>query len=323
MDARLERYRAAGLKAVEFQLTHQQPDGAFTWEGFPRDAYHKQPYSWSVAGYLAAAHKLLNWVKANTLLPDGQLRDYNGDVYKLSWFFQGAHRMGRFDISHPAMGFLLSTQTPCGGFPHFPKDKLLRVLPSAWMGVSALYFGRLEIARKVGEWCVHVLDQQRDESRFYYCTTREGNLATSEVDPRAAFVDLTKPRQCYWEIGLPWLLMGRLYQATAEAKYLELAKRFFDLHLRCQKDAFCHTGSGKSSLAAAVHYLNTGDPRARDAVYTFCDYLVETQHPEGGWRPPSAPDQLLYYIDAAAEFNVWLQENVAILASREQGVSLE
>jgi len=108
MNERLAAFRAAGLRAAELQLEHQQPDGAFTWEGFPKDAYHKQAYSWGVAGYLGAAHRLLTWVKRNALLPDGQLRDYDGDVYRQAWFFQGAHRLGRFDLSYPVMSFLLS-----------------------------------------------------------------------------------------------------------------------------------------------------------------------------------------------------------------------
>jgi hypothetical protein len=305
-----------GLKAVEFQLKYQQPDGAFTWPGFVKDAYHKQPYSWSIAGRLDRAHKLLNWVKANTLQPDGQLRDYNGDVYKQSWFFQGVHRMGRFDISHPVMNFLLSCQAPCGGFPHFAKDKLLRSLATAWMGVSALYFGRLDVARKVGECCISMLDQQPDDKKFYFCMTRDGKLVTPALDPKAQCVDYSKPNQCYWEIGLPWMLMGRLYQATGEARYLDLAKRFFDLKLRCYKDNFSNVGSGKSSLAAALHYLNTGDTRARDAVLTFLEFLLQTQYLEGGWRGETEPDTLLIYIDHAAEYNVWIQEDVAILASK-------
>ena len=318
MNQRLERYRSMGLKAVEFQLKHQQPDGAFTWEGFAKDAYHKQAYSWGVAGFLGPAHRLLNWIKANTLQPDGQLQHYNGDVYKQSWFFQGVHRMGRFDISHPVMGFLLSCQAPCGGFPHFAKDTYLRSLATAWMGVSALYFGRVDVAKKVGECCVSMLEQQPAPKKFYFCMTRDGKLVTPEVDPKAAqCVDFEKPNQCYWEIGLPWMLMGRLYQTTGEGRYLDLAKRFFELKLRCYKDAFANVGSGKSSLAAAIHYLNTGDTRARDAAYTFLDFLAATQYPEGGWRGETEPDILLIYIDHAAEYNVWIQEVVGILASKE------
>jgi hypothetical protein len=329
MNEKLERYRAAGQKAVEFQLQHQQPDGSYIWVSpdfsqeakseqklaLVRDAYHKQPYSWGVSGFYGAAHRLLNWIKNNTLQPEGGLKDYNGDVYKQSWFFQGVHRMGRFDISYPIMEFLLSCQAPCGGFPHFAQDELLRSLATAWMGVSALYFGRMDIAEKVADCCISMLEQQPQEDKFYYQMTRDGKLATPEINSSAGSVDFNHPGQCYWEIGLPWMLMGRMYQITRDNKYLDYANRFFQLKLNCYEDAFSCVGSGKSSLAAAIHYLNSGDTRARDAVYTFLDFLLETQYPEGGWRGENEPNTLLIYIDHAAEYNVWIQEDVSILAA--------
>ncbi|MEW6358516.1 MAG: hypothetical protein AB1696_19435 [Planctomycetota bacterium] len=309
---RLERYRKIGLKAAQFTMGYQQPDGGYIWEGFVKDAYHKQPYSWSVSGFYAPVHRLLNWVKRTTLQPEGGLKDYNGDVYKQSWFFQGCHRSGRFDISYPIMEFLLSCQRPCGGFPHFKKDDLCRSLPTTWAGIAALYFGRQDVAEKAARWCLALLDQP-DEGRFYYQTTNDGKLCTAKTEKKGSFIDLNAPRQPYWEIGLPWMVMGRIYQATGNKAYLDYAERFFEWHLKCHEDRFTHTGSGKSSLAAAIHYLNTGDTRARDAVVAFLDKLVETQLPQGSWLPPGGKDIPLIHIDAAAEFNVWIQEDVNIL----------
>jgi hypothetical protein len=317
MNKKLEAFRAAGLRAAEFQLRRQQPDGSFIWEGFVKDAYHKQAYSWAVAGHLAAAHRLLTWVKRNTQLPDGQLRGYGGDVYKQAWFFQGAHRLGRFDLSYPTMRFLLSCEAPCGGYPHFAGDPWTRSLATAWVGVGAVYLGRLDVAERVAECCVRMLEQQPDPQRFYYRTTLDGQLATPDIDPEALYIDLTALNQPYWEVALPWMLMGRLYQATGEKRYLDLAERFFEVKLRCAEDAFANVGSGKSGLAAAIHYLNTGDERARDAAYRFGEFLLETQVPEGGWRGETEPDILLIYLDHAAEYNIWLQEIVAILNSLE------
>jgi len=317
MTEKIELYQQTGLKAVRYQVGYQQPDGGYIWEGYADDAYHKQPYSWGIAGYVESAHRLLTWVKSNTLQPDGQLEAYKGDVYKLSWFFQGAHRLGRFDVSYPVMSFLLSCQAPCGGFPHFPGDEFLRSLATCWMGVSALYFGRLDVAQAAAEWAISVLEQQPDESKFYFRTTRYGKLVTPDMDPNALCIDTTKPKQDYWEVGLPLQLMCRLYQATGNGRYLDLAKRFFEFKLRCYEDAFTFVGSGKSSLGAALYYLLSGDERAREAAYTFADFLVETQYPEGGWRDENEPDTLLIYIDHAAEFNVWLQEISATLSAAE------
>ncbi|MEW6359850.1 MAG: prenyltransferase/squalene oxidase repeat-containing protein [Planctomycetota bacterium] len=314
MDKRLQQYREMGLRAAQFTMSKQQPDGGYIWEGFVKDAYHKQPYSWSVSGLYAPVHRLLNWVKKTTLQPEGGLKDYNGDVYKQSWFFQGCHRSGRFDISYPIMEFLLSCQRPCGGFPHFPKHEVCRALATAWTGVSALYFGRLDVAEKVSEWCVRLLDQPARE-KFFFQTTNDGKLLTDETDPKGAFIDFAKPNQCYWELSLPWMHMGRMYMATGDKEFLDHAEKFFEIHRRFYKDQFHWMGSGKSSLAAAIHYLNTDDTRARDGVLEFLDYLQSVQHPNGGWRADIEQDIPLIYIDHAAEFNVWIQEDVNILAA--------
>jgi len=311
MEQRLESYRRAGIRAVEFQLQYQQPDGSFIWDPSIRDAYHKQCYSWGIAGFAPQAHRLITWIRDHTLRPEGDLEGYRGDVYKLAWLLQGVHRLGRFDLSHPLWRWLRAQQAECGGFPHFPGADRLRSLPSAWAGVAAVYMGDLEVATGVAEWCISLHDQQADDGRFYFQTDPGGKLLSQ--DAGGQFIDYVKPQQPYWEIGLPSMLMGRLYQATGEEAWLEWAGRFFDLHFRCAEDRFSATSSGKSSLCAAVHYVNTGDERARDAALTFGDFLIETQLPQGSWRGPTMPDEPLYHIDAAAEFNVWLQELAAAL----------
>ncbi len=309
MEPRVDAFREAGQRAVDFQLQHQQPDGSFIWDEAIRDAYHKQTYSWGLAGRLPEAHRLLNWIAADMLV----LADYRGDVYKLSWLFQGCHRLGRFDVSHHVMTWLMQQQTECGGFPHFPGDEWLRCLPTAWAGVSALYFGRVDVAEQAAQWCLGLLDQP-DEGRYYYRTTLDGRLATPDLDEGAMFIDMTAPKQPYWEVGLPLMLMARLFMATGDGAWLARAERFFELHLQCADDRFTHTGSGKSSLAAAIHYLCSGDERARDAALSFGEQLLATQLPEGSWTVGGS-DSLLTRIDAAAEFNVWLQEIAGLLGS--------
>lgn len=314
MDPRLQAFRNAAERAVQFQLQFQQDDGSFIWDEDIRDAYHKQPCAWGISGRLSEANRLLTWIRDNTLQADGSLRDYNGDVYKLSWLFQGAHRLGRFDISHPVMGWLMAQQMECGGLPHFVGDRRLRALSTAWVGVSALYFGRIDVAMRAADWCETLLDQP-EEDRFYFQTTLDGELLTAEMADDAAFIDLSETGQAYWEIGLPWMLMGRLYQATGEQRYLEYAGRFFEWQRNCAEDNFACVGSGKSSLAACVHYLNTDDARARNDAVSFGEFLLATQYPEGGWRGPNEPDEPLIYIDHAAEYTVWLNEMIGILGS--------
>lgn len=311
MEQRLQQLRDAGQRAVDFQLQYCQHDGSFIWDPQVRDAYHKQTLSWALACLLPQANRLVTWIRDNTLQPDGSLEAYRGDVYKLSWLFHGCHRIGRLDVSHPVIGFVLTQQAEAGGFPHFSGGDRLRALPTAWAAVAALSFGRPDVAERAARWCLTLLDQP-EEGRYYYQTALDGSLITTKTDPNALFIDLNATEQPYWEIGLPWLLCCKLYQATGAAHWLQYAEEFFALHLRCAEDRFSHTGSGKSSLAAATHYTITRDRRARDAALSFCDYLLATQTDEGTWSVGGS-DSLLTRIDAAAEFNVWLQEIAGLL----------
>ncbi|MFC1597076.1 hypothetical protein ACFL5Q_03935 [Planctomycetota bacterium] len=317
MTATFERYRQVARKAVDYQLGYQQPDGGYIWDGYAVDAHHKQAYSWALAGRLAEAHRLLSWVRRERLQPNGQLKDYSGDVYKHSWFFQGAHRLGRFDLSYPVIDFLVSCQAPCGGFPHFAGDRLLRSLATAWTGISAIYAGRMDVAHRAAHCSISMLEQQPDDDRFYYKMTRDGRLLVDDFDPDN-LIDIAKPKQAYWEVGLPMMLMCRMYQVTGQTHFLDVASRLFEFKLRCSGDNYAWVGSGKSSLAAAIFYLITDDPRARQSAVRFLDFLTETQYPEGGWRDETEPDELLIYIDHAAEFNVWITEILGILQSKTQ-----
>jgi len=318
LNERIKRYREAADKAVEFTTGFQLPDGGYIWEGYVKNAYHKQVYSWPIAGRFSEAQRLLNWVQKNTLQPDGQLKDYLGDVYKLAWLVHGAQRLGRFDVSYPLGSFLFSYQAPCGGFPRYTADEVIRSVSTAWMGVTALSFGKLDVAKKAAQCCISMLEQQPGADKFFCHMTAEGKLVTETNNPKLPFIDMAKPKQNYYELGLPMMLMCRLHQATGEPSYLDHAKRFFELHLRCADDKFAFVFSGKTAFAAAIYYFITGDERMRDAAIQFCDFLLETQLPDGSWRDEvKDPDELLYYVDHAAEFCVWLLEIAAIMESME------
>ncbi len=191
-------YQETALKAVNWQLEYQLPNGGYIWDGYADDAFHKQAYSWGLAGFAEPAHRLLTWVRDNRLGCDGRLEAYANDVYKHSWFFQGAHRLTRHDVTYPVMSFLQACQTPCGGFPHFEGDQYCRSLATGCTGLSLLQFGRLDLAQRCAHWAISVLQQQPEEGKFYFRTTRDGRLLTPDIDAaEALFIDVTKPKQDY------------------------------------------------------------------------------------------------------------------------------
>lgn len=319
MDSRTKAYRAAAARAVEFQLKYQQPDGGYGWDGYAPDAFHKQPYAWGANAHSGQAHRLLDWVKRERLGEKQDLVGYRLDAYKYAWFIQGAHRLGRFDLSIPLFRTASLARTPCGGLVHSPTERYCRILPSCWYGVAALHLGRIDIAQQVQAWASSVLAQQPSDDCFYYQTTRSGQLVDRQLDPDgAACIDFAGRVQCYWELGLPVQLACRLCMATGHSSYLDEAQRFFECHERCGSDAYTSTSSGKSALGAALFYLLSGSRQARDRAIEFGDFLLDTQCGEGGWHNPSWPEQILYYIDAAAEFSVWLAEIANILDIRPE-----
>lgn len=314
MIDKLNEYKLACKKAVDFQISFQNPDGGYIWDGYAVDAFHKQALSWHKNGRDIEALKLLDWAK-NRLQPDGQLKEYNGDIYKHSWFFQGAHLLGRFDISFSVMKFILSCQAPCGGFPHFAGDELIRSLSTAWTGISSLYFGDMETSSKIADCTISMIEQQPRQDRFYFKMTLDGTLATEKVHPKAEFIDTTKIKQCYWEVGFPMLHLCKMYEMTGNQEYLDFAKRLFEFKLRCAKDSFSFWGSGKSALASAYYYKLSGDERAKVKAYEFCDFVLDTQRPEGGFQYEDEPDEILYYVDHAACFSIWAGESIKIFES--------
>ncbi len=313
LKERVNAYRKACQKAVDFQISFLQPDGGYIWEGYPSDAFHKQPYAWQLLGRTSEAERLLNWVKANKLEPDGQLTGFNGDMYKHNWLFKGAHKLGRFDISYPLMNYILSCQAPCGGFPHFAGDKLTRSLATSWAGVSMLYNGDMDNAEKIAKCCISMIEQQPDENKFYFKTTFDGKLMTDANNPDTEYIDTTKTKQCYWEVGFIMIFFCRMYQATGEQKYLDYTKGLLDFMLRCREDNYEYWGSGKSALGSALYYSLTGDERGKEAALRFCEFVVRTQRAEGGFQYEDEPDELIIYVDHAACFTVWVGETIMVL----------
>lgn len=316
LDQKIKLYRETALKAVDYQLRFQLPDGGYIWDGYVKNAFHKQGVSWTLAGRFSEAEKLMSWAK-DKVQPDGQLKDYLGDVYKTTWFALSAQRIGRFDLSYPVASHLLSHRSHCGGFPRFAGDELDRDLTTAFVSILCLYFGKLDLAIESAEWCLSLLEQQPTQDKFYFHADHDGKLVTENDHEKAEFIDYTKPKQKYYELGVPMLFMCKLYQATGDAKYIDGAKKYFDAHFNCCKDSFAAVGSGKSALAAAIYYSITGDERGKDAACQWGDFIVDTQLPDGSWLDvETEADELYLYVDHAACFSIWLLDMVSAFEAK-------
>jgi hypothetical protein len=312
---KLDSYRDAARRGVAWLIPRQNPDGSFIREDLQADVYHKGTYALSIAGHALEAHRLVNWIRAEGLGADGRPRHFDPGLalYKTSWILQGAHRLGRFDLSYPVMGYILRCQAPGGGFYQVAEgNEYVESLCTGWAGVSCLYLGELAAAERCAAHLISQVHQQPTTGRFHFRTSPEGQLLCDEADELAQFVDGAQPGQGYYFPGMACLFLGRYHQVTGDADALAAAKWLFESSLTWAADSYASPPSGKSALGAAVYYSITGDERAREAALEFADYMTARQRPEGAWDNP-ASDSEIVLLDHTAEMIVWLNEIAATL----------
>ncbi len=315
----LKHYHDTSLRGAEWLLQQQNDDGSFIRPDLQADVYYKAAYALGITGHPVEANRLLDWIKQHRLREAGEIIHFDNHqaTYKNSWICQGAHRLGRFDISCPVMQHILRCQAPCGGFFQLASgnDQILLTC-SPWAGLAALYMGHREAADRTVVFLVSCLEQQPDHNRFYCWASPEGRLVTeaNPISGQAPYLDMTQTRQPYYIFGLPFLFLIRHHLATGSKESFEAARRYFELQLRCAEDAFSYLTSGKSAVAAAIYYTLTRDERALDAACQQADYLAQMQQPDGMWTVPW-DDNWINRLDATAEFTVFMSEIPATLNS--------
>lgn len=309
-----ERFAVGAQRAAEWVISQQKEDGSLTPPEDGASSYYKVPYALAVTGHATAANRLLDWTKANDLASRGVLKLTSPGLalYKHSWMLQGAIRLARFDLARPLGEYVLRCLAPCGGFFQVPEgNEVVEPACLGWGGMAMVYYGQLDLARQAGNVIGSMLDQQPEPNRFYFTLTPGGELV---VGGSETYLDFTQPGQVYWRLGIPLLFLTRLYLATSEQRYLDVAQSMLHLQLGGADDAFAHPTSGKSGLAAAILYAITGDARAREAACREGDFLLSIQDAEGWWTSPTA-DSLGVRFDYTGEFTVFLTEMAAALAS--------
>ncbi|MEI6512819.1 MAG: hypothetical protein WCO51_06040 [bacterium] len=306
MQENLESYLNAARRGSDWLVDHQGPDGLIT----SMEACYKSAYALAVSGRFVEANLLVSYIKNNALMPNGDFGNQMWRIYKNAWIVQGAHRIGRFDVSMPGMSYILNAQAPCGGFCGTDDtNQMVECVYTAWSGLAAVYLGQMDVAKKAGDCFLEMLKQQPDKMKLYFNMSPDGKLLTD-----SGFIDATLTKQIYYNPGIVMLFFMRLYIATLDKRYLSGAQQLFEFSLCCAEDAYQSPPSGKSGLGAAIMYSVTGDERARDKAIELADYLVGFQHPGGSWGfTPEDPLDVL--TDITGEFTVFLTEIAATLAS--------
>jgi hypothetical protein len=316
--------REAALRAVDWLVARIGPNGSLGEDCRDLACYYKLPYLMQLAGRPADAHRLLDWIRARFLRPDGDLR--TSDAIKTAdpvlalypgyidgWIAIAGHRIGRFDLSFPIWNRLRGFWSPeLDGFTlepvSAPNGGTLEILTCAHLGLVALYLGDLELARGAGRALRRFLARQPfPQTRFYLRIAGSGQVQTDFPTEAAGLhlIAADQPGQAWFFIGYPVALLARLYRATGETEHLATAQGYLAFAERCAPcmvtEHFAHKVAwGAAELAYATH---------AEAAYRLsaeiARYLVAAQSSDGTWM---ADQPMHTRVDQSAELAIWLLE---------------
>lgn len=313
------RYRRARDKACQFLLARQNRDGSF---GNPQRGvkeYFKVLSAYHVCGHTAQANHLCQWIRTLGMTSNGDFgprpaggREYDY-IYPNAWIIIGAHQLGWFDISQKGMEFLGDFWDPkSGGFYSSGLEREAStkqdLIYSGFAGLAALYTGNIDMARGVGRWMKNLLKVQPSfPQKLYTVYSRNQGLHTQfDIDSQFRYllsgID-SSGDQPFFQVGVAGGFLARLFLATGEKEWLDLAKEYLLLAELANNHLFHLIRAGKVGWAASLLFILTGEPKYKDMATRIGDFLVSTQARQGYWS--SAPGKS-GNAEITAEMVIWL-----------------
>lgn len=321
----LKKYITAMGKGVNWLKAHQNEDGAIEPIGQGLGAYQKTGWAFIRTGKVEEANKLFSWIKKNRFTSEGDFANrtpgYVDELYPYpnSWLISAAHQIGRFDISYPAMKFILTLQNPeIGGFYRVEGGPTtggeMDVLCTSACGISALYLGEISAAENVFNFLNKVWQEQPRPAEIFYCVydSEEGlvtNLqeANKTLGPIYYGIKRDEGGQNYYNLGIAASFLIRFYLSTGDKNALKLAKKFINYGLDCtgiyESPRACKFGWGTALL-----YKVTQEEKFKEAAVRVWDFITELQKRDGHWESPVEAEKSYVSMDWTSEFVYELSE---------------
>lgn len=313
-----DRFRTARDRGCEYLLKQLRPDGAFGPEARGLTDYYKVPTAFQVCGESRAAHRLCQWIRRHGMTPEGDFgpRPEEGHgyyyAYYNTWVVLGADRLGQYDLAQQGMDFLMGFHDPLsGGFYSSPTERTPETLQDMWVvsgcGQAALCAGRLEVAQGVGRWMKEVMRQQPNYPKQLYSVFSRATGLHTVPDPAddiryVCAQDATRD-QYFFHPGIAGGFLCRLYQATGETEWLDLARDYMRFAEGAGDYLFHLLRAGKVGWAASLLYTLTGESKYRAMAVRVGDNLIKAQTQDGSWGPGEKVQN-----DFTAEMVIWLDE---------------
>lgn len=319
----MERFKEARDRGGAFLLTQQRADGSFDGSVSGPGDYFGAPIALQVSGHSTEASRLLDWVRDSSMTAEGDFGPRPPEAphfyhyaypYFNSWLIVGAHRMGRFDLSHRGIDFMLRFwDAESGGFYSSPTERSADTKQDLWVtagcGRAALYTGRLDVARGVGRWMDVLMKAQPSYPQQMYTvySRAEGLHTVPDPDNEIRYVVNrdAEQDQFFFHPGIAGAFLARLYQATSEERWLELSREYMRFAEGASDFLFGLARAGKVGWAASLLYTITGERKYRDIAVRVGDRLIGLQSEQGYW---SWPGQGGPGIDITAELTIWMDE---------------
>lgn len=327
----LQPYQQASERAAHWLLSHLEKDGSYGSTIQDLASYYKSPYLFYLSGRVEEASQLLTYIQRHFMRNNGDfvtadhLKSENPALaeywaYMNGWLALTAQKLGRFEVSYPAYQYLTTFYHPTlGGFitqkPAAQTPPTVDVLSTAHLGLTALYFGDLDKAKRAGDLLQTFAALQPDSQQgFYLRLDNEGRLLTAFPPEASLFftVSAVQPNQAYFMVGYPAAFLGKLYQATGHPPYLDTAKSYLEFALSCRDHLRTCPWSHKVAWGAAIVAHLTRERRWAELAESIADSLLSHQEADGSWWPAQpAPTSF----DQTAEIAIWLREITAELST--------
>ena len=254
------------------------------------------------------------------MTPDGDFQprgeSASGHVYAYfnAWVILGAHRLGQLDISRKGVDFLSGFHDEQTGGFYSSRDEREAgtkqdLMVVSMCGLACLCAGRLEIACRVGAWLRTLMEAQPEfPQRLYTVYSRTHGLHTvPEPGQELRYVVVADARQdqAFFNPGIAAALLCRLFQATRNKEWLELAMTYMGFAEIASDELFHLIRAGKVGWAASLLFSLTGEEKYREMAIRIGNNLAALQSEQGYW---SGAGQTAPSNDSTAEKVVWMDE---------------
>jgi len=335
LTAAIERATQARRRGADFLLSSIGPDGSVERTD-ARITWYRVPWALAVCGEVAAAQRVLTWIDRECLADDGTFHggialdptlNHTSNTYAETCLAYGAVLLRRLDIARRCMdaaraGF---DETTGGVFmdrrQQGPGDGQLLFLTCQY-GMSAAITGRVEEARRVGQWLEQLWNAQPElPEKLYTVWTREGGLATAlpEGEDVRHFIQLSgEQAQLHYNGGIAAACLVHVGMVTGDERWYDLARQFQHFSIDSTPLQFNTRQVCKSAWGSGLLTLATGTDAYQDWLIRMVSWFADLQEDDGSWRNTPALDpepSASRRVEVTAEFVVHLDTALGALSS--------